>query len=145
MAAGKGSALLLFRNVGDEGFGSQHQRRNRAGIGQGCAHDLGWIEHAGLYQVFVLAGQRVVAEVIVLRVVDLAQDDGAFFAGVLGDPAQRLLQGALYDVDADLQEPLRDRKSTRLNSSHVAISYAVFCLKKKNNYRTPTRPTPTPK
>src|SRR3989442_3129354 len=27
----------------------------------------------------------------------------------------------------------RDRKSTRLNSSHVRISYAVFCLKKKNN------------
>src|SRR5437660_11284115 len=27
----------------------------------------------------------------------------------------------------------RDRKSTRLNSSHVAISYAVFCLKKKTN------------
>src|SRR5437870_7618651 len=26
-----------------------------------------------------------------------------------------------------------DRKSTRLNSSHVAISYAVFCFKKKNN------------
>src|SRR5690349_23325301 len=28
-------------------------------------------------------------------------------------------------------EPLEDRKSTRLNSSHVEISYAVFCLKKK--------------
>src|ERR1035438_10840283 len=27
----------------------------------------------------------------------------------------------------------RDRKSTRLNSSHLGISYAVFCLKKKNN------------
>src|SRR5207253_11512241 len=27
---------------------------------------------------------------------------------------------------------IEDRKSTRLNSSHVAISYAVFCLKKKN-------------
>src|SRR5690625_5552124 len=27
-----------------------------------------------------------------------------------------------------------DRKSTRLNSSHVAISYAVFCLKKKNDH-----------
>src|SRR5437773_9072555 len=26
-----------------------------------------------------------------------------------------------------------DRKSTRLNSSHITISYAVFCLKKKNN------------
>src|SRR5690625_5474013 len=29
----------------------------------------------------------------------------------------------------------RDRKSTRLNSSHVAISYAVFCLKKTNTQR----------
>src|SRR5438067_3336517 len=28
----------------------------------------------------------------------------------------------------------RDRKSTRLNSSHVSISYAVFCLKKKKNH-----------
>src|SRR5690625_6915207 len=28
-----------------------------------------------------------------------------------------------------------DRKSTRLNSSHVAISYAVFCLKKKNQHK----------
>src|SRR5437773_8481144 len=28
--------------------------------------------------------------------------------------------------------PVRDRKSTRLNSSHITISYAVFCLKKKN-------------
>src|SRR5215510_15823764 len=44
-----------------------------------------------------------------------------------------------------------DRKSTRLNSSHVAISYAVFCLKKKKNrratpscdnqYNTPHKPT----
>src|SRR5690625_6889022 len=30
-----------------------------------------------------------------------------------------------------------DRKSTRLNSSHVAISYAVFCLKKKKHKTTP--------
>src|SRR5690242_21369847 len=30
----------------------------------------------------------------------------------------------------------RDRKSTRLNSSHMSISYAVFCLKKKNNQIT---------
>src|SRR5260221_4651890 len=28
--------------------------------------------------------------------------------------------------------PMKDRKSTRLNSSHTVISYAVFCLKKKN-------------
>src|SRR3712207_7640309 len=35
---------------------------------------------------------------------------------------------------ADEQPPtVRDRKSTRLNSSHANISYAVFCLKKKKN------------
>src|SRR5690606_39610834 len=34
------------------------------------------------------------------------------------------------------QANLEDRKSTRLNSSHVKISYAVFCLKKKKNICT---------
>src|SRR5256885_13127680 len=34
---------------------------------------------------------------------------------------------------AERDRPLADRKSTRLNSSHLVISYAVFCLKKKNN------------
>src|SRR5690625_5673608 len=33
----------------------------------------------------------------------------------------------------------KDRKSTRLNSSHVAISYAVFCLKKKNKTKRTIR------
>src|SRR2546422_11564019 len=32
-------------------------------------------------------------------------------------------------------EAMKDRKSTRLNSSHGYISYAVFCLKKKNKHR----------
>src|SRR5690625_6279155 len=40
------------------------------------------------------------------------------------------LQAAIKRADARVS---LDRKSTRLNSSHVAISYAVFCLKKKNN------------
>src|SRR5437660_2461833 len=35
----------------------------------------------------------------------------------------------------------RDRKSTRLNSSHVAISYAVFCLKKKKKKKNRTLET----
>src|SRR5690625_7107851 len=34
-------------------------------------------------------------------------------------------------TEAEGEAETRDRKSTRLNSSHVAISYAVFCLKKK--------------
>src|SRR5699024_9261210 len=36
-----------------------------------------------------------------------------------------------YKVVAVVDKKARDRKSTRLNSSHVSISYAVFCLKKK--------------
>src|SRR5690625_6661646 len=39
------------------------------------------------------------------------------------------------DEAADDVHTARDRKSTRLNSSHVAISYAVFCLKKKNKHQ----------
>src|SRR5207245_5858648 len=39
---------------------------------------------------------------------------------------------------ADARPPVRDRKSTRLNSSHGSISYAVFCLKKKKKKKTKT-------
>src|SRR5690242_21205915 len=38
---------------------------------------------------------------------------------------------------------LRDRKSTRLNSSHMSISYAVFCLKKKKNKKYTKQPAPS--
>src|SRR2546430_10741001 len=38
---------------------------------------------------------------------------------------------------------LEDRKSTRLNSSHSQISYAVFCLKKKNNTKHPYAAPPS--
>src|SRR5690606_39573822 len=37
------------------------------------------------------------------------------------------------DITLTAPQDGRDRKSTRLNSSHVKISYAVFCLKKKTN------------
>src|SRR5690625_5712683 len=39
----------------------------------------------------------------------------------------------LSDLEKLTAQDIEDRKSTRLNSSHVAISYAVFCLKKKRN------------
>src|SRR5699024_11945221 len=60
------------------------------------------------------------------------------------------IEAILIDVEADSIETLTekvngydkvifsegsDRKSTRLNSSHVSISYAVFCLKKKKKYK----------
>src|SRR5687768_18266710 len=45
---------------------------------------------------------------------------------------------------AGLPALTRDRKSTRLNSSHGYISYAVFCLKKKKKKRTSSTPIPHP-
>src|SRR5690606_40034065 len=48
-------------------------------------------------------------------------------SGTLSPPAPRVFEPAEIE-DAGRG---RDRKSTRLNSSHVKISYAVFCLKKK--------------
>src|SRR5437870_13923673 len=40
-----------------------------------------------------------------------------------------------FGISRDVTLQVEDRKSTRLNSSHVAISYAVFCLKKKKFVR----------
>src|SRR2546430_6550222 len=45
---------------------------------------------------------------------------------------------ACYDHEAFRPWRLLDRKSTRLNSSHSQISYAVFCLKKKNISKSKT-------
>src|SRR5690242_21177221 len=53
----------------------------------------------------------------------------AVLRGELPDPLEVAL---LRRDDVDVQ----DRKSTRLNSSHMSISYAVFCLKKKKKYAT---------
>src|SRR3712207_7847843 len=61
-----------------------------------------------------------------------------YFGEVFGRPSGRPYpwdaEGAQEGVDlwAAPDESREDRKSTRLNSSHANISYAVFCLKKKN-------------
>src|SRR5690349_21868179 len=52
--------------------------------------------------------------------------DGFILGGELVVGTARQCQGQGHD-----ERDSRDRKSTRLNSSHVEISYAVFCLKKK--------------
>src|SRR5438876_5844457 len=51
------------------------------------------------------------------------------FARRVARPYARTKTSVAQRRDASLR--LRDRKSTRLNSSHPSISYAVFCLKKK--------------
>src|SRR3989449_111271 len=50
-----------------------------------------------------------------------------------GPQTDRLIYGLGQFKGYDSGDPTRDRKSTRLNSSHGYISYAVFCLKKKND------------
>src|SRR5690554_7311195 len=50
-------------------------------------------------------------------------------AKTVQDTVVQVIEQQLNGIDG-----LRDRKSTRLNSSHVRISYAVFCLKKKNHH-----------
>src|SRR5690625_6459495 len=59
--------------------------------------------------------------------------DGGFVIVILAPyEDSRITEG---DVSNRIREQITDRKSTRLNSSHVAISYAVFCLKKKKKKR----------
>src|SRR5438034_5837702 len=53
---------------------------------------------------------------------------------------QRRVLDRRDDFAADTPED-QDRKSTRLNSSHTVISYAVFCLKKKKKNKTTKRHT----
>src|SRR3989442_5727504 len=55
------------------------------------------------------------------------QSGGTRFEGL-----QRSRAAVLNHLVIGRTDPLQDRKSTRLNSSHVRISYAVFCLKKTN-------------
>src|SRR5690349_23716102 len=57
-----------------------------------------------------------------------AEADRRHFGAVAAEPP-------LLDSEHALL-PFQDRKSTRLNSSHVEISYAVFCLKKKKKNKT---------
>src|SRR5207249_10501087 len=52
--------------------------------------------------------------------------------------------GSLRKADTAKLRVGEDRKSTRLNSSHVSISYAVFCLKKKSHARPEPQPVVRP-
>src|SRR3712207_9446760 len=61
-------------------------------------------------------------------------NDEPDLANGLGEIAERGARNVLITLDEGCYALVReDRKSTRLNSSHANISYAVFCLKKKKN------------
>src|SRR5256886_6903413 len=67
------------------------------------------------------------------QVVGIIQEAGREHA----DPAVQAAAAAFQTWKYASVEERADRKSTRLNSSHSQISYAVFCLKKKISYRLP--------
>src|SRR5947209_13904673 len=68
-----------------------------------------------------------------------ASAGGAAFEGtVAGTDAIGRPRCASAALSAAAAASAVDRKSTRLNSSHANISYAVFCLKKKKQYQTST-------
>src|SRR2546430_11591247 len=67
-----------------------------------------------------------------------------FRSRVRGDAICALISGMSYEACFDLDRTGADRKSTRLNSSHSQISYAVFCLKKKKIDHTTSLPNVHP-
>src|SRR5256885_11285738 len=67
----------------------------------------------------------------------LFRSNGLIRGDVAGHPCRRLpirirrTRSVVDNAERDPDDAHSDRKSTRLNSSHLVISYAVFCLKKK--------------
>src|SRR5256885_7984056 len=67
------------------------------------------------------------------RSTGFAQVPWQFAATVVVWTMGEIMQAPLTSAIVNDLAPTADRKSTRLNSSHLVISYAVFCLKKKNH------------
>src|SRR5688572_32479296 len=65
-----------------------------------------------------------------VRITSSSRVSTAGASGILEDDLVDHVAGVAATIDR-----LLDRKSTRLNSSHSQISYAVFCLKKKKKYK----------
>src|SRR3712207_7751201 len=68
-----------------------------------------------------------------LHEVQLARDQRGNRLVARGCGAKLHVEAVIVEQPRILRDP-EDRKSTRLNSSHANISYAVFCLKKKKHY-----------
>src|SRR5438132_9521383 len=83
------------------------------------------------YTTLFRSGKELRAVQEALARADFEQLDGGRFrvAGHLLEPEDVLVERGGRSGSA-----IEDRKSTRLNSSHTVISYAVFCLKKKKKY-----------
>src|SRR5438445_10544903 len=91
-------------------------------------HDLQVLDRRAMADVLEIVVELLpdVFHAAIVRQVDL---------GPAGDPRQDALAPLVFlSLRAQLGKDRGDRKSTRLNSSHANISYAVFCLKKKKQF-----------
>src|SRR2546426_1412764 len=61
--------------------------------------------------------------------------EGEYYASPIAANGRIYVASSRGTITTGARRPVRDRKSTRLNSSHLVISYAVFCLKKKKKYK----------
>src|SRR5690348_17612156 len=115
-----------------------------SGVGSG-AHQQGARRHATeIVRLIDFALSRAGVRIADLDGVVVGDGPGSFTGLRIGWAAAKgLVQESGADVIAvpslmaAAAGAAEDRKSTRLNSSHPSISYAVFCLKKKSNHRKP--------
>src|SRR5207249_9586610 len=132
-AVRNGSAGNLRRNGADSPRGARSRRAHQSGGNEprqrcGPGRCLRRYErHAGAIDHPRVARRKD-------RYHSLQRRDG----GVCAESAQPRKSDARANRRSRSQEAGGDRKSTRLNSSHVSISYAVFCLKKKKKRKTRT-------
>src|SRR5690606_9256147 len=104
--------------------------RNGGGARRGSTRDSGH-DDAEPEPCEVCAGRRLnaEAEAVYFRDESISDFGAMSIRGALAYFKRLKLKGRERDIARDVLP--EDRKSTRLNSSHVKISYAVFCLKKK--------------
>src|SRR5690606_39710903 len=101
----------------------RHTRFSRDWSSDVCSSDLRWLRGRGWRPAYRRRGRRA---------------RGSRRSCPCSGPADHPPAPPSPPAAALAAVPLRtDRKSTRLNSSHVKISYAVFCLKKKKRKTTP--------
>src|SRR5690625_2469528 len=112
--------------VGKNGSTLRPRNTLARGVNGKSSGSVSWLDDiAKLTHLVEQGGSRRGAQMIML--VDSHPDIVEFIISKMQNP--RILR---YLIENTADEQIKiDRKSTRLNSSHVAISYAVFCLKKK--------------
>src|SRR5437868_12263838 len=124
--------ILLFKAQGECSLGKLQNSRQTFAQAVASAESHGMKEFAGVIRALETTceadlGNIAVARQDVSKALSASNDRGTrdISAGVLARIGD--ISGSQKLVDGLAKE---DRKSTRLNSSHVSISYAVFCLKK---------------